>query len=142
MEGYCIARNKKAHTSWNIDAILKGNRSAFARSGPKEQFAKEIILKAEAGDYDWIYGILRNNLTYADVADSKGYTVLAAAAVSLPPPPGGCSQECPPVRVSLWHTRGEGSLFSSLQEQSRGVRERVYCQLHTCSSMFSINPFP
>nr|XP_020030530.1 ankyrin repeat and MYND domain-containing protein 1 isoform X3 [Castor canadensis] len=74
-------RNKKAHTSWNIDAILKGNRSAFARSGPKEQFAKEIILKAEAGDYDWIYGILRNNLTYADVADSKGYTVLAAAAV-------------------------------------------------------------
>ncbi|XP_005411220.1 PREDICTED: ankyrin repeat and MYND domain-containing protein 1 isoform X7 [Chinchilla lanigera] len=74
-------RNKKAHTNWNMGAILEGNRSGFACSGPKEQFSQEMILKAEEGDYDWIYGILKDNLAYADVADSKGYSVLAAAAV-------------------------------------------------------------
>lgn len=41
-----------------------------------------MIMKAEEGDYNWIFGILRDNLACADVADSKGYTVLAAAAVS------------------------------------------------------------
>uniref|UniRef100_H0XES3 Ankyrin repeat and MYND domain containing 1 n=1 Tax=Otolemur garnettii TaxID=30611 RepID=H0XES3_OTOGA len=74
-------RNKKAHNSWNMDAVLQGNRSGFARHGPKEQLSKEMILKAEKGDHDWIYRILRDNFASADVADSKGYTVLAAAAV-------------------------------------------------------------
>ncbi|XP_035297040.1 ankyrin repeat and MYND domain-containing protein 1 isoform X4 [Cricetulus griseus] len=74
-------RNKSAHTSWNIAAILEGNRSCFGPSGPKELISREMILKAEEGDYDWIFGILRDNLACADVADSKGYTVLAAAAV-------------------------------------------------------------
>ncbi|KAM6152751.1 ankyrin repeat and MYND domain-containing protein 1 [Erethizon dorsatum] len=74
-------RNKKAHTSWNMGAILEGDRSGFACSGPKEQISQEMILKAEEGNYDWIYGILKDNLAYADVADAKGYTVLAAAAV-------------------------------------------------------------
>ena len=44
-----------------------------------------MILKAQEGNYDWIYGILRDNLASPDVADAKGYTVLAAAAVSAPP---------------------------------------------------------
>ncbi|KAL1770789.1 ankyrin repeat and MYND domain-containing protein 1 [Sigmodon hispidus] len=74
-------RNKSAHTNWNIAAILEGNRSCFGPSGPKEDISKEMILKAEEGDYNWIFGILRDNLACADVADSKGYTVLAAAAV-------------------------------------------------------------
>ncbi|KAB0363113.1 hypothetical protein FD754_007269 [Muntiacus muntjak] len=74
-------RNKRAHSSWNMDAILEGRRSGFARRGPKEQLSKEMILKAQEGNYDWIYGILRDNLASPDVADAKGYTVLAAAAV-------------------------------------------------------------
>ncbi|XP_063093073.1 ankyrin repeat and MYND domain-containing protein 1 isoform X2 [Cavia porcellus] len=74
-------RNKKAHTSWNMGAILEGNRSGFACSGPKEQYSQEMILKAEEGDYGWIYGVLKDNLACADVADAKGYTALAAAAV-------------------------------------------------------------
>ncbi|XP_038196613.1 ankyrin repeat and MYND domain-containing protein 1 [Arvicola amphibius] len=74
-------RNKSAHTSWNIAAILEGKRSSFGPSGPKEHISREMILKAEEGDYNWIFGILRDNLACADVADSKGYTVLAAAAV-------------------------------------------------------------
>ncbi|XP_076770848.1 ankyrin repeat and MYND domain-containing protein 1 isoform X2 [Arvicanthis niloticus] len=74
-------RNKDAHTSWNIAAILEGNRSKFGPSGPKEQISKKMIMKAEEGDYNWIFGILRDNLACADVADSKGYTVLAAAAM-------------------------------------------------------------
>ncbi|KAI4580400.1 hypothetical protein MJT46_001768 [Ovis ammon polii x Ovis aries] len=68
-----------------MDAILEGRRSGFARRGPKERLSKEMILKAQEGNYDWIYGILRDNLASPDVADAKGYTVLAAAAVSTPP---------------------------------------------------------
>ncbi|XP_075807540.1 ankyrin repeat and MYND domain-containing protein 1 [Microtus pennsylvanicus] len=74
-------RNKSAHASWNIGAILEGKRSSFGPCGPKEHISREMILKAQEGDYDWIFGILRDNLACADVADSKGYTVLAAAAV-------------------------------------------------------------
>ncbi|XP_023577971.1 ankyrin repeat and MYND domain-containing protein 1 isoform X2 [Octodon degus] len=74
-------RNKEAHTSWKMGAILEGNRTGFGRTGPKEQFSQEMILKAEQGAYDWICGILKDRLACADVADSKGYTVLAAAAV-------------------------------------------------------------
>lgn len=89
-----VARNKKAHSRWSMGAVLDGDRSSFARSGPKERLAREMILKAEEGDYDWIYGILRDNLASPDVADVQGYTVLVAAAVSLPP----CLL-CPPRRV-------------------------------------------
>uniref|UniRef100_G1Q399 Ankyrin repeat and MYND domain containing 1 n=1 Tax=Myotis lucifugus TaxID=59463 RepID=G1Q399_MYOLU len=74
-------RNKKEHSSWNMGAILEGDRSGFACRGPKERLAKEMILKAEEGNYDWIYGILRDNLASPDVADARGYTVLAAAAI-------------------------------------------------------------
>ncbi|XP_052494146.1 ankyrin repeat and MYND domain-containing protein 1 [Budorcas taxicolor] len=74
-------RNKRAYSSWNMDAILAGQRSGFARRGPKERLSKEMILKAQEGNYNWIYGILRDNLASPDVADAKGYTVLAAAAV-------------------------------------------------------------
>lgn len=69
-----------------MGAVLEGDRSGFARCGPKERFAEDMILRAREGSYDWIYGILRDGLASADVADAKGYTVLAAAAVS--PPPG------------------------------------------------------
>ncbi|KAM4836508.1 ankyrin repeat and MYND domain-containing protein 1 isoform 2-T2 [Thomomys bottae] len=74
-------RTEKAHSSWNVGTILQGSRSGFALRGPKERLSKEVILKAEAGDYDWIYGILKDHLVHVDVADAKGYTVLAAAAV-------------------------------------------------------------
>ncbi|XP_070929821.1 ankyrin repeat and MYND domain-containing protein 1 isoform X3 [Macaca nemestrina] len=73
-------RNKPAHTSWNMGAILEGKRSGFALCGPKERLSTEMILKAEEGNHDWICGILKDNFASADVADAKGYTVLAAAA--------------------------------------------------------------
>lgn len=86
MEAPRVARNTKAHSSWNMGAILEGDRSGFARPGPKERLSRELILKAEEGNYNWIYGILRDNLASPDVADAQGYTVLAAAAVSAPLP--------------------------------------------------------
>ncbi|XP_063501401.1 ankyrin repeat and MYND domain-containing protein 1 isoform X20 [Symphalangus syndactylus] len=73
-------RNKPAHTSWNMGAILEGKRSGFALCGPREQLSMEMILKAEEGNHDWICRILKDNFASADVADAKGYTVLAAAA--------------------------------------------------------------
>ncbi|XP_054426405.1 ankyrin repeat and MYND domain-containing protein 1 [Pteronotus mesoamericanus] len=74
-------RNVKAHTCWNMGAILEGDRSGFAYHGPRERLSRELILKAEEGNYDWIYGILRDSLASPDVADVQGYTALAAAAV-------------------------------------------------------------
>nr|XP_016806353.1 ankyrin repeat and MYND domain-containing protein 1 isoform X9 [Pan troglodytes] len=74
------SRNKPAHTSWNMGAILEGKRSGFAPCGPKEQLSMEMILKAEEGNHEWICRILKDNFASADVADAKGYTVLAAAA--------------------------------------------------------------
>ncbi|XP_059962517.1 ankyrin repeat and MYND domain-containing protein 1 isoform X2 [Mesoplodon densirostris] len=74
-------RNKRAHTSWNMGSILEGKWSGFTRHGPKERLSKEMILKAQEGNYDWIYGILRDNLANPDAAGAKGYTVLAVAAV-------------------------------------------------------------
>lgn len=80
-----------------MGAILEGDRSAFAHHGPKEQLSEEMILRAEEGDYDWVYQILRDDLASADVADARGYTVLAAATVSPragSPPPSGASRGC------------------------------------------------
>lgn len=99
--GSLTARNKRAYSSWNMDAILEGRRSGFARRGPKERLSKEMILKAQEGNYDWIYGILRDNLASPDVADAKGYTVLAAAAVSTPPA-GSCTGP------HTWRALGDG----------------------------------
>ncbi|XP_054556167.1 ankyrin repeat and MYND domain-containing protein 1 [Talpa occidentalis] len=74
-------RNKRAHSSWRMDAILAGDRSSFGPSGPKECLSKELILKAQEGDYRWVHRALRESLVSPDVADARGYTVLAAAAV-------------------------------------------------------------
>ncbi|XP_057600703.1 ankyrin repeat and MYND domain-containing protein 1 isoform X3 [Hippopotamus amphibius kiboko] len=74
-------RNKRAHTSWNMGAILEGKRGGSGRRGPKERLSEEAILKAQEGDYAWVYGLLRDSLVSPDVADAKGYTALAAAAV-------------------------------------------------------------
>uniref|UniRef100_A0A8C0LL24 Ankyrin repeat and MYND domain containing 1 n=1 Tax=Canis lupus dingo TaxID=286419 RepID=A0A8C0LL24_CANLU len=74
-------RNKRAHGSWGMGAVLEGDRSGFARCGPKERLAEDMILRAREGSYDWVYGILRDGLASADVADAKGYTALAAAAL-------------------------------------------------------------
>lgn len=95
-----------------MGAILEGDRSGFAHHGPKEQLSKEMILRAEEGDYDWVYRILRDDLASADVADAKGYTVLAAATVSpsagSPPLSGAtvlqqgpCRDACRPREAGL-----------------------------------------
>lgn len=105
MKPVWVARNKSAHTSWNIAAILEGNRSCFGPTGPKEDISREMILKAEEGDYNWIFGILRDNLACADVADSKGYTVLAAAAVS-PFPKAKCQWCVSCYGAALWGQHG------------------------------------
>ncbi|XP_036091712.1 ankyrin repeat and MYND domain-containing protein 1 isoform X4 [Rousettus aegyptiacus] len=74
-------RNKKAHASWKMGAILEGSRRGFGSRGPKERLSRELILKAKEGNYDWVRGVLRDNLASPNVADARGYSVLAAAAV-------------------------------------------------------------
>ncbi|KAG8508293.1 Ankyrin repeat and MYND domain-containing protein 1 [Galemys pyrenaicus] len=74
-------RNKRAHSSWRMDTVLAGDRSDFGPSGPKERLSEELILRAGEGDYRWVRGVLRDNLVSPDVADARGYTALASAAV-------------------------------------------------------------
>lgn len=42
----------------------------------------ELILKAKEGDYAWMCHVLRDKRVSPDVADSRGYTALASAAVN------------------------------------------------------------
>lgn len=67
-----------------MGAILEGSRRGFGSRGPKERLSRELILKAKEGNYDWVRGVLRDNLASPNVADARGYSVLAAAAVSPP----------------------------------------------------------
>lgn len=71
-----------------MGAILEGSRRGFGSRGPKERLSRELILKAKEGNYDWVRGVLRDNLASPNVADARGYSVLAAAAVSPPRPRG------------------------------------------------------
>ncbi|XP_037704769.1 ankyrin repeat and MYND domain-containing protein 1 isoform X2 [Choloepus didactylus] len=122
-------RNRKAHSSWNMGAILEGQRGGFAPGGPKEQLSRELILKAEAGDLPWIRGVLRDNLASADVADARGYTVLAAATVRPQGPLGGpwawgcCCQQ----RLDVW-----GGLLVPWVPASLPALQ-VHCHTHVIS---------
>uniref|UniRef100_A0A7N4PGM8 Ankyrin repeat and MYND domain containing 1 n=1 Tax=Sarcophilus harrisii TaxID=9305 RepID=A0A7N4PGM8_SARHA len=65
----------------SVNDIINRNRSNFGRQGPKEKFAKELIMKAEKGQYSRVYEILRDDLAIADVGDGKGFTALAGATI-------------------------------------------------------------
>ncbi|XP_036623943.1 ankyrin repeat and MYND domain-containing protein 1 [Trichosurus vulpecula] len=77
----CRFRHSQSPFSPSINDIMNGNRSNFGHRGPKERFAKELIMKAEKGEYDRVYEILRDDLALADVGDGKGFTALAGATI-------------------------------------------------------------
>ncbi|XP_043860964.1 ankyrin repeat and MYND domain-containing protein 1 [Dromiciops gliroides] len=77
----CRFRHSQSPFSRSINDIMNGNRSNFGHRGPKERVAKELIMKAEKGDYDRVYEILRDDLALADVGDGKGFTALAGATI-------------------------------------------------------------
>ncbi|XP_027717302.1 ankyrin repeat and MYND domain-containing protein 1 isoform X2 [Vombatus ursinus] len=77
----CRFRHSQSLFSWSVNDIMNGNRSNFGYQGPKERFAKELIVAAEKGEYDHVYEILRDNLALADVGDRQGFTALAGATI-------------------------------------------------------------
>ncbi|XP_007486023.1 ankyrin repeat and MYND domain-containing protein 1 isoform X2 [Monodelphis domestica] len=77
----CRFRHTKVQYIRSINDIMNGNRSNFGQRGPKERLAKELIVKSIKGDFDRVYEILRDDLVLADVADSRGFTALAAATI-------------------------------------------------------------
>ncbi|XP_072496429.1 ankyrin repeat and MYND domain-containing protein 1 isoform X3 [Notamacropus eugenii] len=77
----CRFRHSQSPFSRSINDIMNGNRSNFGHWGPKERFAKELIMESEKGDYDRVYEILRDDLALADVGDGRGFTALAGATI-------------------------------------------------------------
>ncbi|XP_052537255.1 ankyrin repeat and MYND domain-containing protein 1 isoform X1 [Tympanuchus pallidicinctus] len=74
-------RHCQAEFSSDMKLILRGVRSNYGHPGPRELASKQLIEKAARGDFDGVCAVLRNGLAHPDVADKRGYTALAAAAV-------------------------------------------------------------
>ncbi|KAJ6669233.1 hypothetical protein lerEdw1_008042 [Lerista edwardsae] len=74
-------RHCQMDTNWDVNCILEGYRNCFRKKGLKELAAEELIEKSAVGDHDRVYELLRDNLVNPDVADSRGYTALAAASM-------------------------------------------------------------
>ncbi|NXE84284.1 ANMY1 protein, partial [Cochlearius cochlearius] len=65
----------------DVNLILSGARGTYGPPGPRELASEQLIQEAARGAYGGVCAILRRGLAHPDVADKRGYTALAAAAV-------------------------------------------------------------
>lgn len=67
--------------SWDVGAVLAGNRKDFGPKGPLEVISEQLIQHAARGDLQTVSKIIRAGLAHRDVADSRGNTALIVATV-------------------------------------------------------------
>ncbi|XP_048398440.2 ankyrin repeat and MYND domain-containing protein 1 isoform X1 [Stegostoma tigrinum] len=73
-------RHAQATLSWDVAAVIEGNREGFGPKGPLECSSEQLIIAAGAGNEDTVLKILKMNLVSADVADVHGHISLIGAA--------------------------------------------------------------
>ncbi|XP_060689937.1 ankyrin repeat and MYND domain-containing protein 1 [Hemiscyllium ocellatum] len=75
-------RHAEAMLSWDVAAVIAGNRKGFGPKGPLECSSEQLITAAGEGNQETVLKILKTNLVNADVADVNGhFSLIGAAAV-------------------------------------------------------------
>ncbi|XP_078066258.1 ankyrin repeat and MYND domain-containing protein 1 [Mustelus asterias] len=74
-------RHFQAKQTWNVAALIEGNREDFGPKGPIECSSEQLITAAGEGDHERVRKILKTNLVSADVADINGHIPLIGASV-------------------------------------------------------------
>ncbi|GCC20465.1 hypothetical protein chiPu_0019025 [Chiloscyllium punctatum] len=75
-------RHAEAMLSWDVAAVIAGNREGFGPRGPLECSSEQLITEAGEGNQETVLKILKTNLVSADVADVNGhFSLIGAAAV-------------------------------------------------------------
>ncbi|XP_043557727.1 ankyrin repeat and MYND domain-containing protein 1 isoform X3 [Chiloscyllium plagiosum] len=75
-------RHAEAMLSWDVAAVIAGNREGFGPRGPLECSSEQLITAAREGNQETVLKILKTNLVSADVADVNGhFSLIGAAAV-------------------------------------------------------------
>ncbi|XP_069103770.1 ankyrin repeat and MYND domain-containing protein 1-like [Argopecten irradians] len=68
--------------SYDVQKILKGDRSKFGSKGPLETASEELIQAATCGDIKRVEDLFTAGLVHPDVADKNGHTALIGATVN------------------------------------------------------------
>ncbi|KAJ8310235.1 hypothetical protein KUTeg_012100 [Tegillarca granosa] len=75
-------RHQQKNMSFNIDKIIKGDRTKFKQKGPLETASEELIEAATNGDEKVVEDLLTAGNVHPDVADKDGHTPLIGATVN------------------------------------------------------------
>ncbi|XP_070173269.1 ankyrin repeat and MYND domain-containing protein 1-like isoform X2 [Littorina saxatilis] len=79
-----IHEHRRAANSvgFNVEKVLKFDRSGFKSRGPLEQASEELIKMAAAGNFLRVEELLNSGTVHPDVADKEGHTALIGATVN------------------------------------------------------------
>ncbi|XP_013418534.1 ankyrin repeat and MYND domain-containing protein 1-like [Lingula anatina] len=75
-------RRTQSTVSFDVEKVLKGERTGFGAKGPLEELSERLILSAVDGDIDTVMKLLVTGKVFVDVADKNGQTALIGAAVN------------------------------------------------------------
>ncbi len=76
-------KSRQGVVSFNVDAVLKGNRKKFGPKGPIELASEAALEAAAIGEIQKLKNILNAGLVDVEVSDKSGHSLLLGAAVSL-----------------------------------------------------------
>nr|KAG5697583.1 hypothetical protein BaRGS_019804 [Batillaria attramentaria] len=75
-------RRAAADAGFDVDKVLKFDRTGFKPAGPLEQASEELLRMAAAGNCKGVEELLNTGKVHPDVADKNGHTALIAATVN------------------------------------------------------------
>ncbi|XP_021351487.1 ankyrin repeat and MYND domain-containing protein 1-like isoform X4 [Mizuhopecten yessoensis] len=75
-------KSEQKKLSYDVQKLLKGDRSKFGPKGPLESASEELIQAATCGDIKLVEDLFTAGLVHPDVADKNGHTALIGATVN------------------------------------------------------------